>query len=266
MKLARTDSIDAWHFAHAAGRLNEAHPRKVEVGKIYDSKGQFDLRGITTLKSSRRAIYALTTALSGPLICRVRVWGEVAELEERPSQHHHFLAGRHLEVMSVMDGSALLHKFACDCADDALRIAKLDDDKARDGIKAKRAWMQGKINDEELKAAHNAIVTYGERAEANALETAHAATSEDPRYAAASAVDTLCVTSAWALGWSNPSKDHRLTETARYRASFDQYIDGAWVEQGDRLEAAISAAEKVPEDVLTLANQRKIATLPRAGH
>src|SRR5699024_6815760 len=46
-----------------------------------------------------------------------------------------------------------LHEFACICAERALTLAHVKDERCWNAIKAKRAWLRGEISDDELDAA-----------------------------------------------------------------------------------------------------------------
>ena len=45
-----------------------------------------------------------------------------------------------------------LHEFACICAERALTLAGVTDERCWNAIKAKRAWLRGEISDDELDA------------------------------------------------------------------------------------------------------------------
>lgn len=75
-----------------------------------------------------------------------------------------------------------LHEFACICAERALTLAEVKDERCRNAIKAKRAWLRGEISDDELDAAWAA-----------AWDAARAAASAVARAAArAAAWDAAC--------------------------------------------------------------------------
>ena len=76
-----------------------------------------------------------------------------------------------------------LHEFACICAERALTLAGVTDERCWNAIKAKRAWLRGEIRDDELDAAWAAA-----RAAASAAAWAAAsAAAWDAARAAASA-------------------------------------------------------------------------------
>lgn len=50
-----------------------------------------------------------------------------------------------------------LHEFACICAERALKLADVKDERCWDAIKAERAWLRGEISDDELHTARDAV-------------------------------------------------------------------------------------------------------------
>ena len=76
-----------------------------------------------------------------------------------------------------------LHEFACICAERALTLTGVKDERCWDAIKAKRAWLRDEISDDELDAAWAAA-----RAAESAAESAAASAAESAAaWAAASA-------------------------------------------------------------------------------
>jgi len=56
----------------------------------------------------------------------------------------------------MADATRVLHEFACWCAENALKQAKVTDECYWNAIKTKRAWLDGKATDMELDAARAA--------------------------------------------------------------------------------------------------------------
>jgi hypothetical protein len=56
----------------------------------------------------------------------------------------------------LYDAANLLHEFSCQCAESALMIANVEDERSWDAIRAKREWLAGRITDAELDAARAA--------------------------------------------------------------------------------------------------------------
>ena len=59
-------------------------------------------------------------------------------------------------VIWMADATNTLHEFACLCAEDALRTAKVEDVRCWQAIETKRKWLRGEATDDELTAAWDA--------------------------------------------------------------------------------------------------------------
>ena len=70
-----------------------------------------------------------------------------------------------------------LHEFACICAERALTLAEVKDERCWNAIKAKRAWLRDEISDDELYAAW-AAAWAAESAAARAAAWAAASAAE----------------------------------------------------------------------------------------
>ena len=139
--------IRCWHFVAQDKRLRWGSRAVVEEGKTYRVKGPLVMceKG---LHGSRSLIDALQYA-PGTWICLVEIWGDV---QEQPDK----LVGRNRKVLRMIDGARLLHEFACDVAEIALKRAKVKDKRCWAAIEIKRKWLDGKATDEELAAARDA--------------------------------------------------------------------------------------------------------------
>lgn len=91
---------------------------------------------------------------------------------------------------------AILHEFACRCAEEALKLVEDPDPRSVAAIEAKRRWLRGEITDQELDAAFAAALA---AARAAALDAAWAAAYAARRAVAraydaarAAAADTAC--------------------------------------------------------------------------
>ena len=92
-----------------------------------------------------------------------------------------------------------LHEFACICAERALTLADVKDERCWNAIKAKRAWLRGEISDDELKAAWNAASAAAwDAAWAAASAAAWAAARAAARAAASAAARAAESAAAWA--------------------------------------------------------------------
>ena len=56
----------------------------------------------------------------------------------------------------LYDATNLLHEFACQCAESALMIANVDDERSWNAIHVKREWIAGRASDNELASARDA--------------------------------------------------------------------------------------------------------------
>lgn len=88
-----------------------------------------------------------------------------------------------------------LHEFACICAERALKLAGVTDERCWNAIKAKRAWLRGEISDDELHAASAAAWAAAWAAESAAAWAADSAA----RWAAESAA-------RWSAAWAAERK------------------------------------------------------------
>ena len=88
-----------------------------------------------------------------------------------------------------------LHEFACICAERALTLADVKDERCWNVIKAKRAWLRGEICDDELDAAWAA-------AWAAAWDAARAAESAAAWAAESAAASAAASDAARAAVWS----------------------------------------------------------------
>ena len=92
---------------------------------------------------------------------------------------------------------AILHEFACRCAEEALKLVKNPDPRSVAAIEAKRRWLRGEIGDEELEAARSAARSAARFAWAAAWDAAWPAASAAARFAARSASRDAARDDAW---------------------------------------------------------------------
>ena len=76
---------------------------------------------------------------------------------------------------------AILHEFACQCAEEALKLVDNPDPRSVAAIEAKRKWLRGEITDKKLDAAYAAAL---DAARAVAFDAAYAAAYAAARTAA----------------------------------------------------------------------------------
>ena len=188
MIIDRENAIPGWHFLDGEGRLlqvgkHHGRRRVMKPGLVLHVPPPVVMceRG---LHSSRRPLDALYYA-SGDKLCvsRVLSWGEVAEQPDK-------LVAEYREVVSVHDCTAVLHEFACLCAEDALALDENPDPRSIAAIAAKRAWLAGELDNKGLAATGYpawAAAWLAARAARAAARAAWAATGYPAEYAAGDA-------------------------------------------------------------------------------
>ena len=92
-----------------------------------------------------------------------------------------------------------LHEFACICAERALTLADVKDERCWNAIKAKRAWLRDEISDDELDAARAAASAAAWDAASAAAWAAARDAARDASSAAARAGEWVA---AWAAAWA----------------------------------------------------------------
>ena len=178
-------SIHAWHFLRDDGTTGNGGCKPEPGGtETWDGPLVICQSG---LHASRRAIDALKYA-PGALVRRVVISGKVVEGDDK-------LIGRKRRELWRVDATATLHEFACLCAEDALKVAKVEDPLCFAAIAAKRAWLRGEITDSELYAAMDA-------AWATAMDAAWTAARVAAWTAAWDAAWDAAWTAAWAAAWT----------------------------------------------------------------
>ena len=136
--------MNGWHFLPADRKLRWGTREYVIPGKAYTATG--DIKICNNGMHASETIWDALHNAPGPVLCRVNVTGEL--------QHHDDkFVGRSRHVLWMIDAEKLLHEFACRCAEDGLRAAKVDNKECWAAIYAKRKWLRGEISDQELAAA-----------------------------------------------------------------------------------------------------------------
>ena len=187
----------AWHFLPEDRRLRFGGRTLVEPGQTLTVEPPLELcsRG---LHASVRPIDALSYA-PGPILCRVALSGEILEDKDK-------VCAEHRTVLWMADATRALHLFACDEAERALQIAKVDEPRCAAAIKTKRRWLDGEATDQELAAASAAARDAAWAAARAAAWDAAWAAARDAAWAAASAAAR---DAAWAAAWDE--QNERLT-------------------------------------------------------
>jgi len=105
--------MKAWHFVGEDKRLGYGDNRMVKVGKTYIAKGPLEMCK-NGMHGSRRILDALRYA-PGPIICRVELSGEIIHDTDKS-------VARSRKVLAMVDGTAILQKFARMCALDVIHL------------------------------------------------------------------------------------------------------------------------------------------------
>ena len=145
--------IKCWHFLQNNKRLQWGTKEVVKVGKTYTCKGNIVMCE-NGLHGSRKILDALSYA-PGSICCRVEIWGEAIEGNDK-------LVGRNRKVLSIIDATEILRKFARMCALDVIhlwyppdvvvRYLKTGDESLREAA-GDAAWAAG----DAAGAARNAL-------------------------------------------------------------------------------------------------------------
>ena len=144
--------ILAWHFVTDNRMLaHQAPPMEVAPGYIYgEPKGDIIIceRG---MHASRRVYDALSFA-HGSQLCRVQVWGDVAEQPDK-------IVGRYREVLAIRDVASELRLWGCWCIRNTpINGGKavwdlLTDERSRKAIEVAERFARNEATREELAAA-----------------------------------------------------------------------------------------------------------------
>ena len=138
-----------WHFLREDKKLQFEDQRKVRKNIWMKAKNCTEpVLCQAGMHASPSVLEALQYA-PGPILCRVELRGKVVADTDK-------MCGLERRIIGMVDFTPYLHEFACSCAEDALKIAKVDDPRCWNAIKTKRAWLAGKATDAELDAARDA--------------------------------------------------------------------------------------------------------------
>lgn len=201
--MSKQKSRQAWHFLAAEGTLRDG--TKVRKGQRLVFDGPLSLCN-SGYHASTRLIDALNYA-PGPWLCRVEVGGEIIT-------GHDKLVASERTILWQGDISTLLHEFACDEAERALKAQRkagdAPDPRSWAAIEAKRKWLRGEITDAELDAASATAWAAAWAAARDAASATVRATARAAAWAAASAAERAA---AWAAAWGTAwdAADRRLT-------------------------------------------------------
>jgi len=165
--MSNTKRWIGWHFMPENGRTAHGHNKLVKVGQTLRITGELclDKHG---LHASKRAIDALDNA-PGSIICRVELIGERLDAKDKS-------CALQRKVLAMADATETLHRFACWCAEQALKAErKAGREPAKESweaIKIKIKWLDGKATDDQLAAARSAAWSAARSAAWSAAESA----------------------------------------------------------------------------------------------
>lgn len=164
--------ILAWHFLKDDGSLQFEHNGKTikpQAGQTLTFKGE-PMLCQSGLHASRQLIDALKYA-PGAILCRVELSGTVVVGDDK-------LVATKRRILWKLDATNVLHEMACRAAESVIDNIKDSAIKAPcvAAIKAKRAWLAGRISNDELSAAWSArsawLAAWSARSAARSAESA----------------------------------------------------------------------------------------------
>jgi len=148
------EKVTAWHFLREDRRLGYDDGREVVEGETLSISAA---RRVTPCEFGLHASEWLVDAIkfaSGPILCLVEVWGDVARHGDDK------IAGRHRKVLEMHDVTRELREYACDVAQFALEnelsFGRAVDPRSYDAIATARAFAAGDASLQDLAAAARA--------------------------------------------------------------------------------------------------------------
>jgi hypothetical protein len=141
----KTKTVLAWHFVKDDGTNRDGIKEK--IGKWYKVEGEI-MPCQKGLHGSVKLLDALNYA-PGAMLRRTEHRGTIVE-------HGDKIASSERRALWQIDATKILHLFACQCAEKALKDAKVTDERCWKAIKVKRQWLKGNATDDELAAAGDA--------------------------------------------------------------------------------------------------------------
>lgn len=141
-----TTDYFGWHFNTNLALAHGGDGESIAVGVTHRVSGPIVpcQRG---LHASARAIDALWYAdRDCTHVARVRLSGEIVTQGDKA-------AASERTYLAVIPVTPVLHEFACYCAEAALMLADVDDERCWQAIHVKREWLAGRATDADLRAA-----------------------------------------------------------------------------------------------------------------
>jgi hypothetical protein len=228
--------ILAWHFLPDDGMTRYEPRTKVVVGEwLSVDPHRLELCAYG-LHASERLLDALQYA-PGALLCRVEVAGRVLRADDK-------LCAERRRVIAWTDATHMLHEFACRCAESVLHLAGSQRHVARNAIDAKRRWLAGQANDNELAAAMAAAWAAAMAAAWGAARGAARDAAWGAARAAMAAASDAARDAAWAAQAAASDAAWAAARAAwgAARDASDATRDAAWDAQAAARDAAWAAA------------------------
>ena len=156
------------------------------------------------------------------------------------------IGGTKRRILWVYDATDVLHEFACRCAEDALALVASPDSRSRAAIAAKRAWLRGEINADELADARGgAECASRDPGWYAAKDAAGSAAGFDAWTAAKDAARSAASHAGWDAARDTPiGAAWRAARYVARDAAFDAARLDASVEQVRRIRSMIAYARR----------------------
>jgi len=146
-----SERMHGYHFVREDRKLRDG--QKPRVGKVYRlPPGAKPVLRKQGYHASADVLDALSYA-PGPILCCVELRGTIVHGTNKA-------VATECKVLSARDVTRELYEFALWCAERALKgerkARREPDPRSRAALKVKRAWLDGRVTDAELKAAYRA--------------------------------------------------------------------------------------------------------------
>ena len=173
-----------WHFLPSDKCLANGDGRKVVRGRWYKRQDTSSPLALCSngMHACERAIDALRYA-PGPIVTLCELRGDILADKDK-------VAADERKVVAMADATRVLHLFAIDCAERALKDVHVTDERSWNALKVKRRWLDKLATDQDLAAAWGA-----------ARDAAWAAARDAAWYAAMAAAMAAARDAAMAAAW-----------------------------------------------------------------
>lgn len=142
------DRLLGWHFLTADRRMAYSG-HAVESGGVYHVDAKRLELCAYGLHASVQALDSLVFA-PGPVVCRVELSGRIIRGRDKACASVR-------KVLAMADATYVLYEFACQCAEDALKVVNIKAHAPWKAIEVRRKHLTGVATDAELDDAVRAI-------------------------------------------------------------------------------------------------------------